>query len=236
MSEDFGGKPWSYIHHLSVLSASVVNEPDEIMFWFEHEPEGEYWEMTKPLVTLMPIKAPQSIYGNPLLHPAHQADIVRLDALNAYGGVYLDADVICLRPFAELEHCGFFMGWQGNYGLCNATMGGDADAPFVNRWLDSYETFRSHGRDRWWDEHSVRIPRRLAEQHPTEITAFDSYTFFNPLWGEIENIFKPCDKSYLTQSVTVHLWETFSWPWLSQLETIQDDCELGRRLREAGVL
>ncbi len=35
-------------------------------------------------------------------HPAMQADILRLVALHAFGGIYVDADERCLRPIPEL--------------------------------------------------------------------------------------------------------------------------------------
>lgn len=236
---DFGGKPWCYAHYLSVHSAVVVNKPARVHFWYEHEPEGEWWEKTKPYLTLRQIEAPKDIFGRELVHPAHKADVIRLQKLLEYGGVYLDIDVWCLKPFAEIEHCGFWMGKQGtrDYGLCNATMGGNPGAPFVKRWLAQYKTFRSKGRDNYWDEHSVRLPWKLAKQHLGEITLLPHDRLFWPDWNYIHEIFqKP--GGWLANAYSVHLWETYSYPWLSQLtpETLNRDSEIVQRLAAGNVL
>lgn len=239
MASDFGRKPWCYAHYLSVLSAVRVNNPECIHFWYEHEPTGEWWERTVPFLTLHQIKAPLEIFGRPLMHTAHRADVVRLEKLREYGGVYLDADVWCLRPFAELKHNGFWMGWQGTrqYGLCNATMGGDAGTPFLEHWYAKYRKFRSLGRDKYWDEHSVRLPKRLAYQRPQEITLFPYTHFFWPDWNKIHEVFRG-NGDYLRDSYSVHLWETFSYHWLAALtpDTFPRFSEIGRRFTELGVI
>lgn len=236
---DFGGKPWCYAHYLSVHSAVVVNNPARVHFWYEHEPTGEWWEKTRPYLTLHQIEAPKDIFGRPLIHPAHKADVIRLQKLIEYGGVYLDIDVWCLKPFAEIEHRGFWMGKQGtqNYGLCNATMGSYPGSPFAKRWLEHYKTFRSKGRDNYWDEHSVRLPGKLARQHPDEITLLPHDRLFWPDWNHIRDVFqKPSD--WLTNAYSVHLWETYSYSWLSQLtpETLNRDSEIVQCLAARNVL
>lgn len=238
MAEDFGGKPWSYVHYLAITSAVVVNNPARVWFWYQYEPKGDWWEKSKPYLTLRRIRAPKVIHGRPLLHPAHRADVVRLQVLQQYGGTYCDCDVWCLRPFAELQFNGFWMGeQQEGYGLCNATMGGVANAEFVTRWLAEYKTFRSRGHDEHWDEHSVRLPYALAGRYPESITVFDRRCFFEPTWEDIRTVFlQPGER--LARSYSVHLWESFSWPWLSQLttDTLNRESEIGARLRAAGVL
>lgn len=245
MARDFGGKPWSYFHHLSVATAVAVNKPSEVVFWHEHEPRGRWWDATRPLVTLRKIQAPTHVFDRPLLHPAHQADVVRLQAVIDEGGVYLDSDVWCLRPFAELKAKSFWMGRQGRaYGLCNATMGGRAGAAFAKRWLAEYATFRSRGQDQYWDEHSVRLPLRLAGELPRQITIFPESYFFSPLWGRIRDVFLPPvprsrpRPAWLAESYSVHLWESKAWPFLRRLtpENIKRESEIGRRLVELGVL
>lgn len=236
---DFGGKPWCYAHYMSVRSVVAVNKPERVHFWYEYEPVGAWWEQTKPYLTLHQIEAPKDIFGRALVHPAHKADVIRLQKLLEYGGVYLDIDVWCLKPFAEIAHCGFWMGKQGTqeYGLCNATMGGNPGAPFVTKWLAQYKTFRSKGRDKYWDEHSVRLPGKLARQYPNDITLLPHDRLFWPDWNHIHEVFqKP--GGWLTNAYSVHLWETYSYEWLSQLtpETLNYDSELVRLLVAGNVL
>jgi hypothetical protein len=241
MADDFGGKPWSWVHYMSVRTARTVNPDDAIRIWIDHEPEGEWWNATTalPAVEVYYCAAPKEIHGNPLCHPAHQADVIRLQMLAKYGGVYLDSDVWCLKPFASIDHCGFWMGRQGRtYGLCNATMGGYRDSAFPTRWLDTYRSFRSLGHDKHWDEHSVRHPLMLATLYPDEVTILPETALFHPLWNKTRKIFQRGNRPMLTDSISVHLWESKTWDWLSKLtpDAIDRKSEIGGRLAEIGCL
>lgn len=235
---DFGGKPWSYIHYLSVRSASIINNDCDIHFWYEFEPTGEWWQETKKYIIPHHIESPDQIFGNPLLHHAHKADIIRLQVLNQFGGTYIDSDVICLKPFNQINHCGFWMAKQYDYGLCNATMGGDKEAKFLDIWLNTYTTFRSKGWDPYWDEHSVKIPRQLSKQFPEHITILDQDKCFVPFCYNIQDIFHENKPLYLSESYSVHLWETISWNFISQItpDNLNKNSELGSILQKSGVI
>lgn len=238
MAADFGGKPFGLPHYLAVKSAAEVNKPDIIYFHYEFEPSGEWWEKAKPLLTLVKVKAPESIMGNTLYHVAHKADVIRLQALKEYGGIYLDLDTICVRPLQELYHHAFIIGqelkapyipknWRQRLkysirtalgttktnevnGLCNAVLMAEKNSAFVNRWLSTYSSFRSKGRDKYWNEHSVIIPAKLAKDHPDEITILGPYAFHYPLYtaAGLKQMFEEVHEfpgAYLH-----HLWDSFS--------------------------
>jgi hypothetical protein len=78
-------KPFSLVHYLAVASCQAVNSPSVINFYFKYEPSGFWWERTKPLVNLVPIEPPEHIFGNALRHPAHKADVLRLQILQERG-------------------------------------------------------------------------------------------------------------------------------------------------------
>ena len=63
MAPDFGGKPWSLIHYVGVASAIRHIKPKAAYFYYEYEPSGPWWELTKPLVTPVKIDAPREIFG-----------------------------------------------------------------------------------------------------------------------------------------------------------------------------
>lgn len=47
----------------------------------------------------------------------HKSDILRLDRLKKYGGIYLDLDVIILRNFKKLRNSPMTMGKQNYKGI-----------------------------------------------------------------------------------------------------------------------
>jgi hypothetical protein len=80
-----------------------------VYFHYHYEPSGFWWETIKPKLTLHQVSIPESIFGNPIHHFAHKADVIRLEVLLEYGGIYLDLDTICVRPLAPLYGKSQFM-------------------------------------------------------------------------------------------------------------------------------
>jgi len=80
--------------YIAIKSASDINKPEKIFFYYYYEPHGYWWDKIKPLLTLEKIEKPLEIFGNKINHYAHQADIIRLEKLITYGGIYLDIDTI----------------------------------------------------------------------------------------------------------------------------------------------
>lgn len=244
MAPDFGGKPFSLVHYLSVKSAVELNKPVEAFFHYEYEPEGKCWQKAKPLLTLNKIVAPGSFMGRSLYHVAHKADVVRLQALKETGGIYLDLDTISVKPLTALLNHSFVIGqelkpkyvpqnWRQRIkyklglikensknatGLCNAVLLSERDSEFVNRWLNKYKTFRSKGRDKYWNEHSVLVPEKLAAAHPEKLTQLSPYAFHYPLYDKagLKLMFE--EANAFPDAYLHHLWESFSWDkYLSQL-------------------
>jgi Glycosyltransferase sugar-binding region containing DXD motif len=238
MAADFGGRPFGLSHYLAVKSAAVVNNADAVYFHSEFEPTGEWWQKAKPLLTLKQVKAPGNIMGNPLHHVAHKADVVRLQVLKEYGGIYLDLDTICIKPMTDLLHHHCVIGqelkapytpknWRQQIkhrikknlgaannneitGVANAVLLAEKDSDFINRWLQTYSSFRSKGRDKYWNEHSVIIPSQLAQQHPDKVTLLNPYAFHYPLYTPtgLQQLFEEVHEfpgAYLH-----HLWDSFS--------------------------
>lgn len=236
MAPDFGGKPFSLAHYLSVRSAVSVNQPEQAVFHFQYEPSGEWWERAKPLLTLNRIKAPGEIMGKKLCHVAHQADVVRLQALIETGGVYLDLDTISVRPLTEHLSHRFVIGqempapfviknWRqrvkhlvglGGHarketGLCNAVLLSEKNSGFATRWLAEYKSFRSTGLDKYWSEHSVFVPQRLAAEFPELLTILGPRAFHYPLYDTagLRSMFEEAHD--FPEAYLHHLWESFAW-------------------------
>lgn len=216
MTPDFGGKPWSLVHYACVRSMAERLRPDEIRFYYAHEPTGVWWELTRPLVSLVRIDPPTSIFGNPLIHPAHRADVVRLEKLIEHGGIYLDCDVLVVRDFDALLDHQCVLALQGEaprLGLCNGVILAEPNARFLHRWRETYRTFRSRGKDDFWSEHSVAMPMKLAREDSSDLTILGNRAFHWPLFHRehLQWTFastRPIDQG---ESYAHHLWESISW-------------------------
>jgi SAM-dependent methyltransferase len=222
LAADFGGQPWSLVHHVCLRSAIERIKPEQVFFYYEYEPSGPWWALSRSLVTPIKITAPREIFGRPLTHVAHRSDVVRLQKLIEHGGIYLDSDVFVQRSFDQLLDFSTVLGSEGEgaeVGLANAVILAEPNAPFLQRWLETYRSFRGNGRNEYWNEHSVRLPAVLAKAHPSEITVLSHDAFFWPLCKEehLQWIFNSKKPIPLLATFANHLWESHSWKFLANL-------------------
>jgi hypothetical protein len=224
MASRTGGKPWSLVHYVCLRSAIERIRPTDVFFYCEDEPTGPWWELTCGLVSVERIKAPREIFGNPLLHDAHRADVVRLENLLRKGGIYLDVDVFVHGAFDSLLGHATVLGKQvvdeTVIGLGNSIILAEPQASFLKRWYSEYASFRSKGQDAYWDEHSIRLPYELSKRFPDEITILPHTAFFWPTHTteDLELIFDSTSPIDISRVCATHLWETLAWePYLEHL-------------------
>ena len=245
LSPDFGGRPFSFVHYLAVKTAYECNRPERIFVHYCHEPKGEWWDKARPYLTLERVDPPEEIFGNPLLHYAHKADVIRLEALLKHGGIYLDMDVLCIRSFAPLLKFSSVMGREREGGLCNAVILAQKDSEFVTRWHQSYATFRSRGKDEYWSEHSVEVPFQISKDFPEAIEVVGRHCFFWPTYHQFWMLFGVNSErswtvrliGYIIQPVVfalvryrafgLHLYESI-W-WSRYLEKLTPEAVRGMR-------
>jgi hypothetical protein len=215
LEEDFGGKVFTFAHWAAIKSAAKLNPGYEIHYWCKYIPENTYFDDIRNLVNINLIEPPVQIFGNELLHFAHKADVIRLQTLKEYGGVYLDIDTITTKSFDDLltEKCVLaYESIKGTpHGLCNAVMLAEKNSQFISEWLESYRSFRSKGRDEFWQEHSVFLPLQLAARIPESITILNQKTFFYPDWTEEGIAAMFYENHVFPEAYAHHLWEQVTW-------------------------
>lgn len=202
------GPTLDLIHYAAIKSAHDVLKPDKIMFHYHHMPVGENFERARPMLTLRQVPLVTTVFGQPVTHYAHKADVVRLEVLEKYGGIYLDLDLISLKPVDHLLDREFVMaqeGVEGSIGLCNAMIMARPHSRFVQRWYSTYASFESTN----WNYHSVILPGKLAPFFPKEITVLNHTAFFWPLWDSHGLRTLYLEKTYdFSANLGTHVWES----------------------------
>ena len=216
-------RPWRLHHYLSVKSAVVRSGAEKVKIWLDEEPEGEWWEKTKPLVEINKVAAPTEIFGKPITQPAHKSDVIRLQVLLEEGGIYADTDVIVVKSFTDLLNNKFVMGQQGVQGvegLCPATMLGEPNSIFATQWLSGFKDTFGGGPpgSPTWCTHSVNLPRYLSTVLKDEITITDHESFFWPLYHQdhVEAIFEESNFNF-PNAYSHHLWESSGKKYLDEM-------------------
>ena len=215
MAPQEGAGDFGLRHYLCLKSARMLHPRHKLVLWYGHAPSGNrYWEAAARLCEMIRIDPPAEIFGNPLNVHAHKADVVRLQVLDAHGGIYMDLDSIVIRPLDEIFVAECAMAQEYNtllervQGLCNAMILARPRASFIRRWLDSFEYFHSTGYDVAYAFYGVRMPMILARQYGGDITVLPYTHFFRYYCteGDLEAIFlrdSPIDGCY-----SLHLWDS----------------------------
>jgi hypothetical protein len=165
--------------------------------------------------------ANQRLYDEaPLIAPDHvgqlRSDILRLELLNAYGGVYVDADFECLRPIDSLlEGIDCFMAWEvpGRF-AANGIMGAEAEHPFIRALIGGLEENIERHLRVYSPKRRAKPNRLSGPQYVTrmlrrrgDVTVFDRDLFYPFGWEQIAD-FQPNGNSAerFPDAFAVHWW------------------------------
>ncbi|GJQ15756.1 hypothetical protein GpartN1_g7547.t1 [Galdieria partita] len=209
LREDFDGKPFGIVQFLSVLSVKLRLNPTNMILHYAFEPCSIWWNATKEMVTLRKVTAPTHICGRPLFSAAHRADYLRLEILHEFGGIYVDMDVLVLKPFHFLRQYDFSLGEEGvnaSVGLGNAVLIARKGAVFLKRWRAEY---CRHFDSSHWNHYSVMLPHRIYRKFPGEANVLPHYAFYMPLWdteGLCELYFNTSQGEETENHLAIHLW------------------------------
>jgi hypothetical protein len=217
LGKDFGGIPFCLPHFLAIKSAFEVNRPEKIFMHCKYEPKNNvFWERAKSYFELVVTEPPKMIYGNPIYHYAHATDVVRLNALNWVGGIYLDIDTLCVKPLDSFFGHDFVMGKQHDNGLCNAVILAKPKSEFGRLWLESFCTFEGHF---GWDEHACKMPKNISVLRPDLIHVEPCTSFFYPTPPDGLGLLYHACIDDMTKNYTFHLWEHCAWEhYLSKVD------------------
>lgn len=216
------GRQWKLHHYLSVKSAYVRGGFAEINMWVDIEPTGQWWDKTKSMVTLHYIEPPTEIFGVEITQPAHKSDVLRLQILLEYGGVYVDTDTIFVKTFQGLLNNKFVLGQQninGSEGLCPAVILSEKNSIFGQYWLAGFKDSFKGGPpgSPTWCTHSVHYPLQLARQIPEELTIVNHRAFFWPLYHQDHIEWMFLENHNFPDAYSHHLWESSGKKYLDEL-------------------
>ncbi|KAL8167963.1 hypothetical protein V2J09_009462 [Rumex salicifolius] len=145
--------PWMYgvrhqrclesllFHHLDAC-VIIFSETVELDFFKEFAKDGFKVAVVMPNLEELLKATPTSIFASvwyewrkTKFYSTHYSELVRLAALYKYGGVYLDADVIVLRPISSLKNTVGMEDIAANSPLNGAVMAFRKNSPFIEECL-----------------------------------------------------------------------------------------------------
>ncbi|KAI9739253.1 MAG: hypothetical protein M1834_007466 [Cirrosporium novae-zelandiae] len=225
-------KPLTWMEFAAVQGAHLALKAETINIWVPDrgDPLGKIWEMILdiPGVRFRRIEMPDSVYGHELKILAHISDIVRMKAMYEEGGIYLDTNLVALRPVDEIlnnpDINDTVMALEGHQGICNAMIMSKPRAPFMKQWMQQYIDFD----DNDWKGLSVLRPFEMyLDGTADHLSVLDDHSWFYPMYY-------PSDRGLMTmwlgkswhdinRSYGVHFW-----PWLGSPQRLAFDPEVIR--------
>ena len=215
----FGETEFYNFHHRCVHSMIQYMPDYDIRIYNAKEPVGnKYWDDIKKQarVSIHKIDPPVFYDGFELKHFQYKADVVRLELLYEHGGVYLDLDMLIVRPFHDVFASGhsFYISEEraGIRSLINAFLAAKPKNEFIKLWLDS---FKSGLRLGIWAHHIRDSNKQLIDDNPHYIHKYrmkilDGQLFMQLHWQDtvafIHSETTPYE--FPPQSYGTHLWET----------------------------
>jgi hypothetical protein len=220
-------EPFHLVHYLCLASCIAVNRPERIVFHYQHEPWGPYWDRIRPALDLRSIVPNDTIstfaYADRAIaryRYAHLADIARLDVLMSSGGIYADIDTVFVAPLPrEFFSRSCTLGLErvdarqpairsAGGSLCNAWIMAEPQAPFLRLWRERF--WREF--DGSWSAHGTALPYRLSRERPDTIDVEPARSFFHLDWTRagVSALFEE-DETLPHGVYSLHLWEHLWW-------------------------
>lgn len=165
--------PFHLYQYLAIKSAIHLNMPKTVYFYCTHEPSGSWWARIRPYLTLIHIKPDDEVRHN--ITDAIYWKIFLIRRLNELGGVALDLDTLCIRPFTSLFGHEFVIGGDSDGDLIDAAMLAKPHSIFGRRLYSELSQLYSTGRQS--SEALSSAISHLAQAHPDYITVIDAFWF-----------------------------------------------------------
>lgn len=221
----FGETEFYNFHHRCISSMILYMPEYEIRIYNTREPpaENQYWQDIRnhKRVRIIKMTPPDYYDGFELKHFQYKADVARLELLYEHGGIYLDIDMLIIRPFHEVFETGhsFYISEEregangrGSGPLINAFLAAKPKNGFIKLWLNE---FKSGLRLGIWAHHIRDSNKELLEHHPHykhkyRIRVLD-WKLFMPLhWQDTERFIlsETTPFEFPPESYGTHLWET----------------------------
>lgn len=219
----FGETDFHNYHHRCVHSMLQYMPDYAVRIYNVIPPVGnKYWDdiVSNKNVSVIPVMVPEYFDGFQLHHFQYKADVVRLEVLYEFGGVYLDLDMLITRNFEEVFSSGheLYLSKEKNDRDCliNAFMAAKPKNGFLRLWLDA---FKSGLRMNIWAHHIRDTNKQLLDKNPHymykyHITLLEGDTFFPFHWQDrwrfeaSENDTVAAHYEFPDKSYGTHLWET----------------------------
>lgn len=225
----FLGSNWdfTFLCYLSFRSLERFVKPEKIFIFGNVVLTGKWWNLTvEEVKNIYYVKVPcgsASVLGNflqsapsgkPYAYKQHSADVLRLEILLRYGGIYTDTDFLFLKSLDPLRKYSAAYGREFAGILNNGISFARRGSPIFRLLLEQYRSY--DGKKEHYSEKSIWNLNTLAKLYP------------HLVYIEEDHLKRPNKSNMIfegnfnwSQNNALHLWTT-SWRRKNQPTGIED--------------
>ena len=211
-------RPWSIVNELAIKLARKHYPDYTINIWTN--------KIDFPLMGSVIIKhceLPMHIGGAEIVWPQYISDVMRLQILSEHGGVYMDTDILSLKPYNFASQEKLVLSWESSKfeSISNAMMATPPNNLFIDQWLEKMpEAMES----RTWAYGGVVLPRKLVMQpYLAYERIIHNHQWCCPLDLSKNWLFDPALKEEAKEkckdSYAIHVFETY---WRDVVKNIDE--------------
>lgn len=154
-----GNDPLLFIEVVCIRAAWLHQKPDTLMIHCDNcsaTEESPYWKFVRgiPGMTLHHVEKPENVFGVAFGNLAHAADVLRIQTLMRYGGIYLDRDSYVVQSLDSYRRFEMTLGWPEGAFIGNQVLVAHKNARFLKLYYDSYRHYKPH----WWYYNAGELP------------------------------------------------------------------------------
>lgn len=167
--------------------------------WFAHHPDWNFSFSRTGFGDRLSGEV-RSFMDDPRYTAVVKSDVLRFELLRAYGGIYADTDMECLRPFEPLLGNDFFCGYESDGMLCPSLVGSAPEHPLTEVLVSAaLERIRAAGPERAnATPNEVSGPFLLTElaRGRSDCRAYPASYFYPIGWWETHRLNEPTPGAY----------------------------------------
>ena len=167
----YNGSSFRFDHYLALKSMFVTIIPDNIFVHGREFPtHSVYFDRSVEEfdLKLVQSRGVEKVHNRTVAVIEHKSDVVRIETLIRFGGMYFDTDVLLLRPvFHFYENEETVLGPQNSNGLNCGIIFAKRCSRFMRRWYQSYKNLD----DTMWGHHCVIVPHQLMIEDSAGVKA-----------------------------------------------------------------
>ena len=185
----YSKRDFLFVQYIAVASARIVNDC-EVVIHYHIMPEGRFTDLLKgdSRITWKQVPVvPATVGAKRIIRIEHSVDFYKVNELYETGGICLDLDTVCVRPWHDLLNSRFVSGIEYVdgilYGLCFAVFMTEKHGEFLKKWKERYEdVFEPDG----WGNSSVFLPGIIAQEYKDSVhcTVLNPECFLVPHWNQ----------------------------------------------------